>query len=219
MNKVILTSTAKLYTEIFLSTKAHLIGDVTGNESPDQRWMISNLLHIIIPSSLLLVFGIVVLVTCAFVLFYKTRVCKSSLQDNTHADGDVYDDIEEMQSPDTNSFDTRHSNHENDLEETDIILSDIDDIKNDSVEFQFYDEPDAYFTVNKVGPDVSTDGAVGKAVYNLVQKNPVEMKCNMSYSPNTGGDMDTYTGVADVETHDRDDTESNIYTLVDRKAR
>ncbi|KAJ8031467.1 hypothetical protein HOLleu_24663 [Holothuria leucospilota] len=49
MNKVILISTEKLYTEIFSSTKSHLIGDVTGNVSPDQRLMISNLLHIFIP--------------------------------------------------------------------------------------------------------------------------------------------------------------------------
>ncbi|KAJ8031469.1 hypothetical protein HOLleu_24666 [Holothuria leucospilota] len=217
MNKVIITSTAKLYTEIFSSTKAHLIGDVSGNVPPDQRW-ISNILHIIMPSSLVLVFGIVVLTTCACVLFYKTRAGKLSLQCDTHSDGDVYDDVEEMQPPDTSSFDTRHSEHGTDLEDADVILSDIDDITNDSVGFQFYDEPDAYFTVNKVGPKVSMDGTVGKAVYNKVQKTPVEMKCAMSCSPNTGGDMDTYTGVADVETHGRDDTESNVYALVDRNA-
>ncbi|KAJ8031466.1 hypothetical protein HOLleu_24662 [Holothuria leucospilota] len=215
-DNVISTSTMKLYANIFSSTitasrTAWPSLEMISIKPPSQDTPVTtkiktratsslftqlpshsfNLSHIIIQSSLILVFGIVVLSTCACVLFYKTGVCKSTLRFNTQTAGDVYHDILEMQSPDTNLVYTRQIYHRTDLENNGVILSDIDDITNDSVGFQFYDEPDAYFTVNKVGPKVSMDGTVGKAVYNKVQKTPVEMTCTLSYSPNTGGDMDT----------------------------
>ncbi|KAJ8031462.1 hypothetical protein HOLleu_24658 [Holothuria leucospilota] len=73
-----------------------------------------------------------------------------------------------MQSPDTNSFNTRHSDQGTDLEDNDVILSDIDDITNEFLGFEFYDEPDAYLTVDTIGTDVSMDGADEKVVYNTV---------------------------------------------------
>ncbi|KAJ8031471.1 hypothetical protein HOLleu_24668 [Holothuria leucospilota] len=172
-DNVISTSTMKLYTKTIPLTNLGNLTSCDGSPSTlytplqihdltvnvpsyiphTSRWTINILiLHIIIPSSITLVFGMVVLSTCAYVLFHKIGVCTSSIQYNAQTADNIYHDIVEMQSPDINSFYITCIDHQTDLGDNEIaLLSTSDSSGNNRGASHFNETPDTHCTFNTIG--------------------------------------------------------------------